>query len=351
MIDLKDYGYQTDSPVQAENDGFIPARVTEVHRERYLTVCAYGEVPAKLKAGVYFDCDSGEAYPTTGDFVLLRYNALGDSLIVRTLPRRSFFSRKDPDVGRGEQIVAANFDYVFIMSSLNQDFNLKRIERYLTAGWQSGGVPVVVLTKADLCAEAQDKIRQVERIAPGVSIVVVSAQTGFGMSGLYNYLKPGKTVVFLGSSGVGKSSLVNALAGEEIMRVNGIREDDAKGHHTTTKRQLIRLKSGAMVIDTPGMRELGLWDVSEGLGEAFTDVEALFAQCRFSDCTHKSEPGCAVLAAIENGSLTEARYKSYLQLKREAKFSDAKAAYKSMKQQRNKSIAKSYKQSKLRRGV
>ena len=176
--------------------------------------------------------------------------------------------------------MAANFDYVFVMQSLNHDFNEKRLERYITLAWQSGSTPVVVLTKADLVGNAEEYIERMELVTLGIDVYAVSSKTGYGMGNIEKYFCPGKTVVFLGSSGVGKSSLVNALAGEEIMGVNGIREDDSKGRHTTTHRQLIMLENGAMIIDTPGMRSLGMWDVSIGLGEAFGDVEQYLGKCR-----------------------------------------------------------------------
>ena len=177
---------------------------------------------------------------------------------------------------------------------------------------------MILLTKADLVEDYWEYLTQVERVAAGVNTHVVSAHTGYGLERLNAYLQPGKTVVFLGSSGVGKSSLVNALAGEEIMSVSTIREDDSKGRHTTTHRQLIRLKSGVMIIDTPGMRELGMWDVSEGLGDAFADVEQFIGKCRFSDCKHETEPGCAIKAAIATGELDASRWESYRKLKEEA---------------------------------
>ena len=249
---------------------------------------------------------------------MINYIPNGDSQIIATLPRRTVFSRREPGPIPRDQAVAANFDYVFIMQSLNMDFNPKRLERYLILAWQSGATPVILLTKADLVEDYWEYLTQVERVAAGVNTYVVSAHTGYGLQRLIAYLQPGKTVVFLGSSGVGKSSLVNALAEEEIMTVNGIREDDSKGRHTTTHRQLIRLKSGVMIIDTPGMRELGMWDVSEGLGDAFADVEKFIGKCRFSDCKHETEPGCAIKAAIATGELDASRWESYRKLKDEA---------------------------------
>ena len=296
-MNIYDYG----TVPNTENLPGIPARVTAVHKERYQIVCAYGITYARLKTKEYY-VDTQD-FPTAGDYVMVNYIESGDSQIIATLPRRTFFSRREPGPVPRDQAVAANFDYVFILQSLNADFNPKRLERSLTLGWQSGATPVILLTKADLVEDYWEYLTQVERVAAGVSIHVVSAHTGYGLQRLNAYLQPGKTVVFLGSSGVGKSSLVNALAGEEIMAVNGIREDDSKGRHTTTHRQLIRLKSGVMIIDTPGMRELGMWDVSEGLSDAFADVERFMGKCRFSDCRHQREPGCAIKAAIAAGEL------------------------------------------------
>lgn len=335
-MDLKEYGFMPS--MVPENAKGIPARITAVHKERYALVCEYGETYGRLKTKEYYG--GFEEFPTTGDFVLINYIPSGDSQIIRTLPRRTFFVRKDPAPGGGGQAVAANFDYVFIMQSLNQDFNAKRLERYLTLAWQSGADPVVVLTKADLADEYAPYIRTVERLAADVPIYAVSSKTGEGLDALNGYMTPGKTIVFLGSSGIGKSSLVNALAGKEIMTVNGIREDDGKGRHTTTYRQLIMLKNGAMIIDTPGMRELGMWDVTGGLDMAFSDVEQYLGKCRFSDCTHQSEPGCAIKAAIASGELSKERWESYAALKTEAGYSEDKAAFLRKKQMRNKSIAK-----------
>jgi ribosome biogenesis GTPase len=339
-LNLVDYGF---IPTMVSEDiTGTPARITAVHRERYELVCEYGHAYGRLKTSVYYD--GLEDFPTTGDFVMVNYNPNGDSQIIKTLNRKSFFSRRNPTLGRGEQAVAANFDYVFIMQSLNLEFNLRRMERYITLAWQSGAVPVMILTKADLVEDYSEQMQAVQKVAAGAGVYAISTITGYGLDRLKEYLKPRKTIVFLGSSGVGKSSLVNALAGQEIMAVNDIREDDSKGRHTTAHRQLIRLPSGAIIIDTPGMRELGMWDVSTGLDEAFSDVESYFGLCRFSDCHHLTEPGCAIRAAIAGGELPCERWESYLQLKREAKFSDDKAEYLNKRQQRLKDIAKLRKQ-------
>ena len=319
----------------------IPARVTAVHKERYEIVCRHGITHARLKTKEYY-MDTQD-FPTAGDFVMVNYIENGDSRITATLPRKTLFSRREPGPIPKDQAVAANFDYVFILQSLNQDFNPRRLERYLTLAWQSGATPVVLLTKADLVEDYWNYLTQADRICAGVNIHVVSAHTGYGLERLNAYLQPGKTVVFLGSSGVGKSSLVNALAGEDIMAVSAIREDDSKGRHTTTHRQLIRLKSGVMIIDTPGMRELGMWDASEGLTDAFADVEQFIGKCRFSDCAHRQEPGCAIRAAIDAGVLDLSRWESYQKLKEEAL---SKEEMLRRKQEWSKGVAKFTKQRK-----
>ena len=307
-LTIYDYGYT------GEQSGTM-ARITSVHRERYGIAGSFGESYARLKTKEYYQ--EGEMFPTVGDFVTIDYIENGDSRILSTLPRKTLFTRREPGPIPREQAVAANFDYVFIMQSLNLNFNPKRLERYLTLAWQSGATPVILLTKADLTEDYWDYLTAVERVAAGVNTHVVSAHTGYGMNRLNAYLQPGKTVVFLGSSGVGKSSLVNALAGENIMNVSAIREEDSRGRHTTTHRQLIKLENGVMIIDTPGMRELGMWEASEGLADAFADVEQYLGRCRFSDCKHETEPGCAVKAAIASGELDIQRWESYRKLKEE----------------------------------
>jgi len=326
FTELKDYGFTGADFLAAREiireknqENYIPARIIESRRERFRVVCEYGEAPAEIKGSFYHNLEEEpfdekaakgspaqmiekQAYPVVGDFVVIRYNEHGSSLIDAILPRRSRFSRTD-FLGHAEgyaknvreQVSAANFDYVFILSSLNFDLNLKRLARYLTASFQSGGYPVFVLTKSDLVEDPNAAAAQVRKMAKEVPVITVSSKTGCGIEELAPFLEPAKTAVFLGSSGVGKSSLINYLAGQELMKVKQIREDDSKGRHTTSYRQLFRLSSGALVIDTPGMRELGLWDSSEGISLAFAEVEELFSQCRFNNCTHETEPGYTVL--------------------------------------------------------
>ena len=336
MMDLKQYGYIEIEPLDKYlNQGLIPGRIIELRRGLYTVITERGEAVAAPSGSFYHNAQIKEDLPCVGDFVLLKYNESGKSLIMNLLPRRSIFSRADflgHKVGYvktiHQQVVAVNFDYVFILTSLNRDFRVNRIMRYLTQTLGSGGQPVVILTKADLVDDFNQQISEVREAAPGVPVHAVSSHTGFGFDALSQYLQPGKTVVFLGMSGVGKSSLLNTLATEDLMAVRATRkEDTSKGSHTTTHRQLFMLPSGAMVIDTPGMRELGLYDAEEGISAGFADVEELFESCRFSDCRHKTEPDCAVLNALADGSLTQKRWESYIAQKRENKFVDDKIGY------------------------
>ena len=323
-INLEEYGYNDFYKRQVEemnidDKDIVPARVIEVHKEQYKVISRFGEKSAKLKGSLFYNDSFENEYPTVGDFVLVKYNHMGDDVIYEVLKRKSKFSRLD-SWNLKEQIVAANFDYVFIVVSMNYDFNIKRIERYIACAWQSGGTPVIILTKCDLCSDYSEMIEKLNEIAFGIDIFAVSSYTGYGIDKLKKYIKRNKTLVLLGSSGVGKSSLTNTLAGKEIMKVNDIREDDSKGRHTTTHRQMIFVSDGNMVIDTPGMREMGLWDAENGMDETFSDIEELAHNCKFSDCTHNSEPGCAVRKALQEDTLSKERFKNYLKLQKEVKF-------------------------------
>jgi len=224
-----------------------------------------------------------------------------------------------PDTGgkTDEQVLAANVDTVFLVSGLDANFNIRRIERYVTVAYNSSATPVIILNKADLCEDIDDRLAEVESIAVGVDILALSAATGSGLDSLKKYLSVGKTVAFLGSSGVGKSTIINGLLDEERFKTNAVREDDGRGRHTTTHRELVVLPEGGVVIDTPGMREIQLWSDDDGLSRAFDDIESLARHCRFHDCAHTTEPGCAIAAALESGELDASRFNNYLKLQKE----------------------------------
>lgn len=299
------------------DQGLIPGRVIIQQRGLYRLVTDQGEVSAEL-SGRFLHNALEDEHPVTGDWVALALRAAEHAgTIHHLLPRSSVFIRRASGPGGGSQVVAANVDLVLLVASLNADLNLRRLERYLATAWESGAQPVIVLTKADACEDAGALIAEVEAIAFGAPVHAVSALTGEGIGQVAAMLAPGRTAVLLGSSGVGKSTLVNALAGAELMATGGIREDDARGRHTTTHRELVLLPSGALILDTPGMRELGLWKADDGLAATFGDIEALAAGCRFRDCSHRAEPGCAVRSALETGELDEARWRSYGKLQRE----------------------------------
>lgn len=260
----------------------------------------------------------GNDLPVVGDWVLYkRSDTYSDGVITSLLPRKTKFSRAAAGTVTKEQIVASNMDYVFLIQSLNADFNLRRLERYLIAAWESGAVPVAVFTKIDLCPDSEERLLELRNAVKGVDIHGVSGVTQENMDALAAYFSPGKTIALVGSSGVGKSTLVNCLAGMEIQLTKEIREDDARGRHTTTNRQLFVLDRGGLILDTPGMRELKLWQGGEGMTEVFEDLEEIFAQCRFRDCRHQREPGCAVKAALRSGRLSEKRWEHWLKLERE----------------------------------
>ena len=340
-MNIEQYGFRrTDLPQDARG---IPARITAVRRGCFEIVCDRGAGLARLAADARRE--DGETGPTVGDFVLLDWREDGESRILEMLPRRTRFSRRDPSSsGHGEQAVAANFDYVFLLQPLGSGFRPRGLERYLSLAWQSGAVPAVLLTKADAVEDFTDQLRAAEKLAAGTGVFAVSARTGYGLDQLADYLKPGRTVVFLGPSGAGKSTLVNALAGGEVMRTSGIREKDGRGRHTTTHRQLLLLENGVLAIDTPGMRELGMWEAEEGISRGFPDVEEHLGHCRFSDCRHQGEPGCAVAEAIRRGELSPERWESYRKLREESRLSGSKADFLREKQRRQKELSKTLRQ-------
>jgi ribosome biogenesis GTPase len=295
--------------------GTVPARVIAEHRDRYVVRTAQGERAAVLAGRLRHQARTREDLPATGDWVAVDEGD-GTAAIHAVLPRRGLFRRKVAGETTEAQVLAANVDVALVAAALPGDVNARRIERYLALAWESGAVPVVLLTKSDLVNDVDTAVRGVRALAPGVDVAAVSAVTGAGVDALARWLQPGRTAVLLGSSGVGKSTLTNLLLGEDALRTGAVRED-GKGRHTTTHRQLFQLGNGALLIDTPGMRELQMWSADAGLESAFADVEALAARCRFGDCAHQSEPGCAVRAAAESGALDPARLESWRRLRRE----------------------------------
>lgn len=298
-------------------------RILEERRNCYVLLTEdCREVLASLAGKVQHEASGRGSLPAVGDWVCASVRgAEGRATIHRLLERRTKISRKGAGSVTDEQVLAANVDTVFLVNSLNQDLNPRRIERYLALVWESGARPVLLLTKADLCAEWADAVAEIDRIAPRVPVHVVSALEGIGLDALTTYLGPGQTSVLLGSSGVGKSTLVNRILDEARQEVREIRSRDDRGQHTTTSRHLLFLPGGGMLIDTPGMRELQLWIADEGLGHTFRDVEEAATRCRFTDCGHRAEtPGCSVQAAIESGALLPDRVASWLKVGRELAF-------------------------------
>ena len=321
--------------------GLVPARVLAQHRGLWRVMTAEGERTARLSGRFAGDASPGE-HPVVGDWLAVSPEGVDDATVHALMPRRSAFSRRAVS-GGGVQVIAANVDVVFLVAALNADLNLRRLERYLVAARESGAMPVIVLTKTDLIAEPAREIEHVADIAGGAPVVAVSALTGNGLEGLEPWLKPGLTAALLGSSGAGKSTLLNALAGARLMDTGAIRDSDDRGRHTTTHRELFRLPSGALLVDTPGMREFSVLAGDAALEASFADIVELFPHCRFGDCKHTTEPGCAVLAALAEGTLSEERWRAYLKLQGELAFEArkgdpaAEAAQRRQTKQLNKS--------------
>lgn len=303
----------------AQNEGLHLGRVVSQYKELYKVAAEDSEMLAEISGRLRYDADELSDFPAVGDFVLLDRDdsASGNAIIRKILKRKSVFIRKAAGKSQDVQVVAANIDTVFICMSLNNDFNLRRLERYLSIAWDSGAVPVIVLTKSDLCRDLSKKLMEISKIAAGVDVAVTSSFTDDGCKAIEKYIVSGKTVAFMGSSGVGKSTLINRLIGEDMIKTREIRKDD-KGRHATTNRELFLIPSGGAVIDTPGMRELGLESVN--LSKTFADIDELAEGCRFRDCRHENEPGCEVRRAVEEGTLPEERLESYKKLKKEAKY-------------------------------
>ena len=320
-LTLEDLGWNESFAAAFEphaGQGLVPARVVRESRGVYGVTTGDRELSAAASGRLWYSDEAGGP-PAVGDWVAVRLPTLPEEpgLIRAILPRTSKFSRKAAGARTDEQVVAANVDTVFLMTGLDHDYNPRRIERYLTAAWESGSRPVIVLNKADLDAGLDEHVQEVERIVMGVPVHAISAKNGHGVEALAPYLGRGQTVSVLGSSGCGKSTLINRLLGSDIQRTGAVRASDERGRHTTTHRELFLLPGGGLILDTPGMRELQLWEADEGLGAAFADIEELALRCRFSDCRHGGEPGCAIEEAVASGALALERLESWRKLQRE----------------------------------
>ncbi len=319
------------------NENFYLGRVSVQYKDIYRVVTEEGEVLARVSGKLSYSSNSTLDYPVVGDWVLLDRsdNKNGDAISHKVLPRKSCFSRKIAGTRYDIQVVAANIDYIFICMALNNDFNINRLERYIAVAWDSMATPVIVLTKSDLCEDIGERLRETREIAIGIDILVTSSLNGNGYEKVKEYIKSGTTIAFIGSSGVGKSTLINKLLNKEVLKTNSISEND-KGRHTTTHRELFLLDDGGVIIDTPGMRELGL--ISADVDKSFGNIEELEKQCKFSDCTHRNEPKCAVREAIESGDLDIDRFERYKKLKKEEAYNLSKA--KSQERHKMKSLVK-----------
>ena len=307
---------------ELSSEDLVPARVFRQDKLSYRVAGEEREYTATLLGRLLYSENDTSQLPAVGDWVAIQSFDADQAVIHAVLPRISAFYRKEAGQLTRRQVIAANIDIAFLVSGLDHDFNVRRIERYLVQTAGSGAHPVIVLNKSDLCADLPAYLDEVRRIAPDTDLITLSAKEGKNLEALQAYIQEGKTVAFLGSSGVGKSSLVNRLLGEEQFLTSAVREDDSRGRHTTSHRELVVLPSGGLVIDTPGLRELQLWGEEEDLHVVFGDIEELAADCRFRDCEHSTEPGCAVKAALESGDLDEDRFESYLKLRRELAYFD-----------------------------
>jgi len=299
-------------------NGYVAGRVASECKHFYYVYSESGKVLGEIAGRMRHEALDRGDLPVAGDWVAIRpFPESGKVTIHAVLPRKSKFTRKMAGVRTEPQIVGANIDTVFLITSLNEDFNPRRVERYLIVAWESGALPIIILSKSDLCDETEARIQEISAVAGDVPIHAVSVVRREGLDELARYLKHGQTVAFLGSSGVGKSTLINHLLGREYLRVQETREHDGRGRHTTTHRELIVLPQGGLVLDTPGMRELQLWNGEGGLHIAFADIETIAGRCYFSDCRHQDEPRCAIREALADGAIDTARYQSYEKLQKE----------------------------------
>jgi ribosome biogenesis GTPase len=322
---LYKYGFQPFFEHQCR-EGFDVGRIALEHKHMYRIYCEDGELLGELSGKSRYEAHQREDYPAVGDWVWMTRQPGEQRVVIHgVFKRKSKFSRKAAGPGIDEQIVATNIDRVFLVMALNRDFNVRRLERYLLLAYESGASPEIVLTKKDLCEDVAAKQSEVETVAFGVPVYVVNSLADDGVESILHTLEQGETIALLGSSGAGKSTLLNSLYGEERQKTGAAREGDDRGKHTTTHRELVVLPGGALIIDTPGMRELQLWEGNESMNVAFQDIDELAASCRFADCGHGQEPGCAIGQALAAGDLDRERWNSFLKLQKELAYIERKA--------------------------
>jgi ribosome biogenesis GTPase len=338
-ITLEDLGWSAAFAAGFEEyraNGWVPARVSLEHTHIYRVLTPEGERLARVSGRLRHRAEARSQFPAVGDWVAIEERGTEDARIHAVLPRRTRFSRRAAGDVTQEQVVAANVDVVFLVSGLDNDFNPRRIERYLLTAWDSGASPVIVLNKTDLVDDVRPFVDEIAPLAAGVPVVGLSAHEAHSLAPLRAFLEPGRTGALLGSSGVGKSSIVNGLIGEERLRTREVRASDSRGRHTSTAREMVLLPGGGILIDTPGMRELQLWDAGDSMGSAFADIEEFASGCRFRDCRHAGEPGCAVAAAAEDGRLSPIRLESFHKLREEQAFQDRQTDQRAVLEQKRR---------------
>jgi ribosome biogenesis GTPase / thiamine phosphate phosphatase len=330
-LNLEDFGWNSyfeDHCDNHTNDNLIPARVTFQGRGMYRLVSESGELWAEIGGALRHESLGSGDLPACGDWVLADNPRDRDRTVIRfLLPRRTLFSRKQAGTAIGQQVIAANIDTVCLVSGLDSDFNPRRIERYLAIAWESGARPVIILNKADICIEINIRIAETMSVAPGVPVITTSATDGSGIDEILKFSGRGQTLALLGSSGVGKSSIVNRLLGRSAQEVRAIDSYTGRGIHTTAARHLFMLPAGGLIMDTPGMRELQIWSADEGIDTTFEDIRTLAKGCRFRDCSHRTEPGCQVRAAVAQGELDAGRLANYFKLCKESQYIELKSSH------------------------